>query len=139
MIVVNFIGVYLTLRDRFIANNTQINIKNIGQYFENPNGALQCITDRKPCCYNGRWRRGEWHLPNGTQVPIRGFGSESDLEFYRNRGDNGQVYLNRPTNNDITAETPIGRFCCEVPDATGIDQTLCVLIGKHNVRILFFS
>ena len=63
-------------------------------------------------------------------MPIQGNGSESDLEFYRNRGDNGRVYLNRPTNNNITALTPTGRFCCEVPDATGVNQTLCVLIGK---------
>jgi hypothetical protein len=63
-------------------------------------------------------------------VPLQ---SESDLVFYRNRGVNGRVYLNHPTN--ITAMTPIGRFCCEVPDATGTDQTLCVLIGKLNTEI----
>ena len=72
-------------------------------------------------------------------VPKRGYGSESDLEFYRNRGDNGQVYLNRPTNNNITAVTPIGRFCCEVPDTTGINQILCVLIGKLYVVISYYN
>jgi hypothetical protein len=125
-IVVHFIGVYLTLNDRFIANNTQINIRNIGQYTDNPNGALQFITDRKPCCFSPRY--GEWHLPNGTLVPKQSYASEVDLEFYRSRENNGRVYLNRRTNN----MTPTGQFCCEVPDVTNINQTLCVLIGKLN-------
>ena len=130
------VGVYLALRNQFIANNTQINIRSIGQYSDKPNGALQCITDKKPCCYDLSSRHGEWHLPNGTLVPVRGNRSESDLEFYRNRGDNGQVYFNQPTDNNITALTPTGRFCCEVPDATGVTRTLCVLIGKLNVEII---
>ena len=134
-----FISVYLALRNQFIANNTQINIKSIGQYSDKPNGALQCITDRKPCCFSPIARYGEWYLPNGTTVPRQGNGSESDLEFYRNRGDNGRVYLNRPTNNSITALTPTGQFCCEVPDATGINQILCVLIGKLCLIIIMLK
>ena len=51
----------------------------------------------------------------------------SDTVFFRNRGDNGEVYLNRPNNASLTQT---GRFCCEVPDATGNNQTLCVIIGK---------
>ena len=33
--------------------------------------------------------------------------------FYRNRGDDGTVNLNRLNTNVIT---PTGLFCCEVPD-----------------------
>ena len=131
---VYFAGVYLALRNQFIANNTQINIRSIGQYSDNPNGALQCITDRKPCCLSLRY--GVWHLPNGMHVPTRGFGSESDLEFYRNREDNGKVYLNCPANNSITAMTPVGQFCCEVSDATNTTQILCILIGTFNDKII---
>ena len=66
---------------------------------------------------------------------VRGRGySESDMEFYRNRGDNGRVYLNRPTNNNIMS--PTGQFCCEVSDVTGVNQTLCVVIGKLNIKII---
>lgn len=108
----------MTLRNQFIANNTQINIRNIGQYSDNPSGALQCITDRNPCCFNPKY--GEWYLPNGTLVSKQLFASESEMEFYRNRENNGQVYLNRHT---ITAMTPIGRFYCEVPDTTNVNQT----------------
>ena len=135
-VTIHFIGVYLALRNQFIANNTQINIRSIGQYSDNPNGALQCITDRKPCCYNPNHRYGEWYLPNGMLVHIRGIKPESDVEFYRNRGDNGRVYLNCPTNNDITAMTPTGRFCCEVPDATDTNQTLCVIIGNQPNNLI---
>ena len=69
------------------------------------------------------------------QVHARGNKPESDVEFYRSRGDNGRVYLNRPTNNNnnITTMTPTGRFCCTVPDATGVNQILCVVIGKLNI------
>ena len=60
------------------------------------------------------------------------FATESDMEFYRNRENNGRVYLNRRT---ITAMTPVGHFCCEVPDAANVNQTLCVFIGKLNIII----
>ena len=60
------------------------------------------------------------------------FATESDMEFYRNRDNNGRVYLNRRT---ITATTPVGRYCCEVSDAANVNQTLCVFIGKLNIII----
>ena len=48
------------------------------------------------------------------------------MGFYRNRGDNGKVYLNRPT----STLSPTGQFCCEVPDVTDTNQILCVFIGQ---------
>ena len=54
-------------------------------------------------------------------------GTASTTAFYRSRGANGEVFLSRPSG----VETPIGFFCCEVPDATSTIQTLCVNIGKH--------
>ena len=87
-----------------------------------PDSALQCITDRSPCCKTQDPRRGEWYLPNGAIVQE----STSTTDFYRNRGDNGEVFLNRPS----TTMSPTGRFCCEVPDATDNNQTVCVNIGK---------
>ena len=86
----------------------------------------QCITDHFHCC---NWpldsRLGEWYLPNGALVQ----GATSITAFYRNRGANGEVTLNRPSG----VESPTGRFCCEVLDATHINQTLCVNTGIiHN-------
>ena len=119
---INSSGVYLALRGEHIANNSNINIRNIGQSSDDPNSALQCITDRIPCCLSQSPRLGEWYLPNGTLI-LRG---TSTTTFYRNREDNGEVSLNRPS--DVMS--PTGRFCCEVPDDTDTNQTLCVNIGK---------
>ena len=117
--------VYLALRSQFIANNTQIHIRSIGMSSDDPNSALQCITDKNPCCLSQNPQHGEWYLPNRRVVQ----GDKSDTAFYRYRGDNGEVYLNRPTNVSVSQT---GRFCCEVPDATDTNQTLCVIIGKFN-------
>ena len=119
---VNSSGVYLALRGVHIINNSNINIRNIGQTSDNPNGALQCITDRILCCLSQNRRLGEWYQPNGELVT----GRSSTTAFYRNRGDGGNVSLNRPSG----VESPTGLFCCEVPDATDTNQTLCVNIGE---------
>ena len=75
-----------------------------------------------PCCSIPN-RAGDWFFPDLTRVPIQG----SATTFYRNRGDHGAVNLNRLNNNVMM---PIGRFCCEVPDAIHVPQRLCVAIGK---------
>ena len=116
----NSSGVYLALRGVHITNNSSINIRNIGQSSENPNVALQCITDHLSCCSQNP-QRGEWYQPNRALVQ----GATSTTTFYRNRGANGEVSLNRPSG----VESPTGLFCCEVPDATNTNQTLCVNIG----------
>ena len=110
-------GVYLALRGLHITNNSNINIKSIGQSSDNPNGALQCITD------NRSWNPalGEWYQPNRGLVQ----GTTSTTAFYRTRGANGEVFLNRPSG----VESPTGQFCCEIPDGTNTNQALCVNIG----------
>ena len=70
-------------------------------------------------------RFGEWYQPNGELVR----GTTSTTTFYRTRGDNGEVFLNRASG----IESPTGLFCCEVPDATDTNQTLCVNIGEFNL------
>ena len=115
-----FSGVYLALRGDFISNNSNVNILSIGQTSSNSTSALECITDRNPCCLSQN--HGEWYLPNGEIVQ----GVTSIMTFYRTRGDNGEVSLNRPT--DVMS--PIGQFCCDVLDATDTSITLCVNIGE---------
>ena len=121
-------GIYLSLRDLHITNNSNINIRNVGKTLDSPNGALQCITDNLRCC---SWypRLGEWYQPNGALVQ----GTTSTSAFYRTRGDNGEVSLNR--SSDI--ESPTGQFCCEVPDGTNTNQTLCVNIGMLNTLCIY--
>ena len=122
---INSSGVYLLLRGVHIANNSNIEIRNASQSSDSPNGALQCITDRISCCLSQNPRLREWYQPNRVLVQ----GVPSTTVFYRSRGDNGEVSLNRPSD----VESPIGLFCCEVPDATNTNQTLCMNIGElHN-------
>ena len=92
------------------------------------NEGLQCITDRMPCCRSNVIRAGEWYMytPYRTQVPGPLMGVAS-VSFYRNRGyDDGTVNLNRFSG----VMMPTGLFCCEVSNATGDIQPLCVNIGK---------
>ena len=87
------------------------------------NNALQCITDKKPCC-NGGGGTGHWHSPTGEILAK----NVSFNSFFRSRGNNdGTVNLNR--NDGIMS--PTGQFCCVIPDATDVDQTLCVDISKQ--------
>ena len=103
-------------------NNSDILITEIGQTNTTSNNGLQCITDKRSCCRSARL--GEWLFPdNGAMVPILG----NAETFYRTRGDDGTVNLNR-VNNDVMM--PTGRFCCVVPDDNDANQRVCANIGK---------
>ena len=121
---------YLRLRNQTIANDSQINIRSIGESSDNPNSPLLCITDKIPCCFNLTHRHGEWYLPNATMIDRY----TSAMTYYRSRGDDGEVILNHP--NNVTS--PTGRFCCKVPDANDIIQTLCVIIGMLVCSIKYW-
>ena len=105
-------------------NNSVIFINEIEQTNATSNNGLQCITDRRPCCATPPSRHGEWLFPDDERVvPNQG----AATSFYRNRDNNGTVNLNR-LNSDVLM--PTGKFCCVVPDATSVDQTVCANIGK---------
>ena len=106
---------FFTLGDQPYRNGDSILIGQIG---EGDDGALLCITDLVQCC-----RVGEWLYPNMSLVRVNG----SNDDFYRDRGP-GIVRLNRRNN----AMSPIGQFCCMVPDATSTNKTTCINIGKQN-------
>ena len=62
-------------------------------------------------------------LPDERVVPLLGAGPTA---FYRNRGDDGTVNLNRVNNTVIM---PTGRFCCVISDATSAEVTVCSYLG----------
>ena len=112
------------------SNNSIVNITNIGSH----DSALLCITDNPSCCYRFNYynntyynisRIGEWYFPDKSKVPIENYGGD----FYRNRGDR-VVRLNRRNN----AITPVGEYCCEVPDASGINQSVCVNVTLFGIE-----
>ena len=118
-------GVYLTLMGMVRPNNSDIMIDEIGNSGDN---RLQCVTDRMPCCSTQPNRAGVWYFPgDGGRVPLIVSGLTMATTFYRNRGDDGTVNLNR-VNNDVTVMMPTGQYCCEVLDATGVNQTACAFI-----------
>lgn len=97
------------------------------------NNALQCISDRVPCCRAGHMFSGQWYFPNMSLVPgrLRGAG-----DYYRNRGRNdGTVNLNRASTDIIS---PTGRFCCRIPDTTDATVTLCAIIGKYRIVLVYY-
>ena len=137
-------GVYLCLRGRTSFTGGIIPIHVIGvttskfthpsSYLTNPeNNGLQCITDKRNCCRveNDNIRIGEWYFPNGTAVPILSMATT----FFRNRGDNDStVNLNRISSSDVMS--PTGNFCCQVPNSTDRNQTVCANISEFLTIIL---
>ena len=113
-------GVRLTLRGVQYHDNNIIDIFDV----EENNLALTCQTDLRPCCRSSGFRAGEWYYPDGTVVPVEGTGSD----FYRNRGDDGTVRLNRRNN----ANHPTGIYHCEVPDENNITRTLHIGLLELN-------
>ena len=109
---------YLSLKGEVYANNSFVTVTEIGE----GGNSMKCITDRMHCCRRYD-RLGEWYFPNGSSVPI----PYAATSFYRLRSD-GYIYLNR-LNSNIT--DPIGQFCCVLPDATNVYQTLCINLGKQ--------
>ena len=105
--------------------NNVIPITMIGETNTTSNTGLQCITDRRPCCGTQPNRFGEWLFPDGTTVPGT---ARNPTTFYRNRGDDGTVNLNRLGANIMM---PTGQFCCRVLNAADTERTVCVDIGMY--------
>lgn len=115
-------GVSLLYKDNKMKNGSTLSIQHIGEDAM----ALICKTTRSHCCYSKRI--GEWYYPNGSMVETSG----KEGAFYRNRTNNGEVLLHQRYNN-LPAST--GTYCCEVPDSEdncGINQTLCINLGKES-------
>ena len=92
--------------------------------------ALICKTSKVNCCANMAHRFGEWYYPGGIRKVKK---STESNTFYRNRSDEGEVFLRKYANN-MEAET--GIYCCIVPDRNencGIYHKLCVSLGKKNL------
>ena len=110
-------------KGKIYSNNSFFFISEIGRL--DSNSALQCVSGKEFCCRYLDDRIGEWYFPHGEQVPIEYHATT----FYRNRANNGTVNLNRFDN----VVSPIGQYCCHVPNATDILQTLCANTGKRVV------
>ena len=111
----NATGVYFELRGEVLANNSAINMADIGT----GESALLCKTDKVSCCGTPPDRAGEFYYPNGVQVPVRSTGEE----FYRDRRAQ-RIRLNQRQGTNL----PTGVFRCEIPDASDVKQKLFITL-----------
>ena len=107
---------YFELKGKVYANNSFVNIDDIGEDDE----ALLCKTDKAECCGTRPNRFGEFYYPLGARVPIKKAGQG----FYRNR-DEQQIRLNRRPGT----MAPTGVYRCEIPDSSGVMQKVFINIG----------
>ena len=113
-------GVWLSLNGTDIANNSYVDINDIGRG-DNRNG-LQCHTNNTDCCNGSTATGSNWYFPDGTRVESPGIDSSY---FFRLRGPS-VVHLRRRQ----TTPTERGRFRCQVSNAANISQTIYVNIGE---------
>ena len=95
--------------------------------------ALLCFTDLQECCRSDQvpgtgGPRGNWFYPNGSRILSS---KDSYHGFYRNR-DHSVVRLNLRKNATVTMAAEIGQFCCQVPDATNNNVTICINVSNVN-------
>lgn len=117
------LGVYISRNGVVLINGSYILISDIGVSCANH---LVCTSDKIPCCQDVP-RFGQWYFPDGRSVS---FITEAPTTFHRNRDNDGNVNMFR-VHRDVMS--PIGRFCCEIEDATSTNQTLCVNVGRMSL------
>ena len=98
------------------ANNSIVTRTDIGT----GGAALLCTTTYTPCCSSAN-RDTQWYFPDGSQVVNNG-----GLPYYRRRSSNpGTVLLHRNTQGTTT-----GIFRCDIPDVSGVLQS--ILVGIYD-------
>ena len=131
-IILNLLGVYIQFKGSRLSNNSDINITDIGV----GDASVHCVTDKSDCCRRGDGGAprglGEWYFPNnGSAVGIGGDDGQGG-SFYRDRGE-GVVHLHRRHN----VMMPTGPFCCVVPDASGMDQRMCIIATMRPFESMY--
>ncbi len=83
--------------------------------------ALLCVTEYEDCCNAQTTVAGEFYYPDESPVKVRASGDS----LYRNRGDQ-LIRLNRRNG----ATSPLGRYRCDIPDATGTTKSVFINIAS---------
>ncbi len=119
--------VYLSHGDTlYYVNNTAIIISSI---MTTDDTSLTCHTDSTTCCggannQEGNTGFGEWLFPNRTEISRRNRVTGDGIYWIRYHQ---VVRLYRQ--GDI--QTPLGHYCCKIPDGTGEMRTFCAnIIGE---------
>ena len=98
------------LHGRLLPNHSYVSLEELGMgAFD----SLLCLTNKN--IYTIRPREGEWHFPNGTQVPIE----DTGWRFYRDRHRKA-VRLHQ----GVSSAEAFGMFYCKVNDSSNVPHTL---------------
>ena len=120
--------VILSLRGITLYNNSHVNVNDIGG--DTDREALLCHTENIDCCTGVR-ALGEWLYPNGSAVNSV---AEIDSNHELNRSNINQFLASWSQSSlrlfHVGVPTERGCFCCVIPDGLGLDQTMCVNLGK---------
>ena len=116
-------GVYLSLNGTSLANNSYVDVDDIGIDVD----ALLCHTNKIYCCGSksvnrSEDRAGEWYSPCNEKKKVGTLNNRKNV-FYRNRGPS-VVRLNRHGN-----PSQGGCFQCEVENASNVIQMVFINIG----------
>lgn len=122
MIFDMYTDVTIALNGQLYGNNSIVSITDIG---EGINSALLCVTNNTSCCHpeesSDNRTVGLWYLPNGK--PAGGTGRS----FYQTRG----ASVVRLFHKSLTT-SPSGVFLCEVPDVSGVKQSVFIGVYPPN-------
>ena len=102
----------LMFEGKSLANNSLVDLENIGITDQLSDASLQCTTNKTDCChlaYN-TVRFGWWYYPNGTEV------TNNNFDLYRHRG-RSVAYLNRRKGGMG------GIYHCKITDRHGVNLT----------------
>ena len=100
-------------------NNSIMTITEVGT----DSAALLCTTTLPECCYSSSGGANGWFFPNGSEVV-----NNANLSYYRTRARHpGTLLLHRNLEGTTT-----GVFCCDIPVARYVTQSLCVGIYTNT-------
>ena len=118
ILIAQITGVYLSLDEMFLPNGSNITYTEIStaQADSQNTHSLVCHTDKFGCCSE---IEGNWYSANGSVI------TELSQEFSVIPDSNGRVTLFR--DNELISL--LSTLCCRVPDASNINQTVCVNSG----------
>ncbi|XP_064386521.1 uncharacterized protein LOC135335055 isoform X2 [Halichondria panicea] len=101
----------------YTTNNSNILVTKIGSTDDT---ALTCHTDSPTCCIQGS---GEWLFPSGQRIAENrnGFSLTRRYQVLR---------LYRRGNT----QTPLGHYCCRIPDSLGRMASICANLIANTIR-----
>ena len=122
---------YVRFMGQTLANNSYVDISQVGNNFVGGTDTVQCHTDLGTCCSGVQGiHRGDWYFPNGTRLTVPG-GSSPLGNIYESRTAQ-RVDIRRTSN----ANEPTGIYRCDIPTnavhhATDISVRVSVYVGLY--------